>query len=472
MRIAALFCGLVAGLFVLVAPAGFGVDLLAAFLRLWPDAAAALGTLAWYALSAGAILGGLLSLIAPAPGALLLLAAGAGWASVGLIDTALLRFELLAPAAMSGAGAVLAFLAGELQLRRRREARRNRLAALYEEADRSEIDAEAREAALSMDLLTVTREAAPPRPRHEIPLTLDDVAPVEPERPRHSAKAMWPDPPTRNSPFDRQHAAPDPAPRRSLFDRPAAPVHRHGWQNEARRDGPSPRRTLLVWVAAVNGVVLVGLMLAVGYMLVVRTPPASNAVTTTDVAEPADPPAAEAAPAARLTPNLLPELAPPGAEPQDHLVLPMAPTSDVVADTSLPAAADGGFSDPHAYCGAVRTIDYVDARYTGPRFTPDIAEALRVPPQSAADRISWRCVDGVVYACTSFDWPACAMTPTAQEMLDYCQRNPGAARLLAPNGTWSCDGVRPRIPDGASWPVDARGFFPSAWIPVPRPPSD
>src|SRR5690606_14072621 len=129
-------CGLVAGLFVLVAPAGFGVDLLAAFLRLWPDAAAALGTLAWYALSAGAILGGLLSLIAPAPGALLLLAAGAGWASVGLIDTALLRFELLAPAAMSGAGAVLAFLAGELQLRRRREARRNRLAALYEEADR------------------------------------------------------------------------------------------------------------------------------------------------------------------------------------------------------------------------------------------------------------------------------------------------------------------------------------------------
>ncbi|MGN6487704.1 MAG: hypothetical protein ACTHLT_07765, partial [Devosia sp.] len=77
--------------------------------------------------------------------------------------------------------------------------------------------------------------------------------------------------------------------------------------------------------------------------------------------------------------------------------------------------------------------------------------------------------DGAVYACASFDWPVCAMTPTAEEMLDYCQSHAGAARLLAPNGTWSCEGTRPRLPEGASWPVDARGFFPRAWIRVPPP---
>ena len=55
---------------------------------------------------------------------------------------------------------------------------------------------------------------------------------------------------------------------------------------------------------------------------------------------------------------------------------------------------------------------------------------------------------------------------TAQEMVEYCLRNPGVTRLLAPNGTWSCEGNKPRLPEGASWPVDARGFFPNAWIPV------
>jgi hypothetical protein len=137
-----------------------------------------------------------------------------------------------------------------------------------------------------------------------------------------------------------------------------------------------------------------------------------------------------------------------------------------VGEAQVPAPATGGISDPFAYCGAVKTVDYVDNRYVGPRFTTAIADALRVPMESAPDRVSWRCVDGVVYACASFDWPVCAMTPTAQEMVDYCVRNPGVTRLLAPNGTWSCEGNKPRLPDGASWPVDARGFFPNAWIPV------
>lgn len=532
MRIAALFCGLVAGLFALVAPAGLGIDLLTPFLKLWgaTPGQQLLGTAAWYAPVIAAILGGLLAFVAPGPGALLLAAAGAGWLGLGVLDASFFRLELLAPGIASIAGALLAFLAGELELRNRRAARRNRRDTLRdrearpERGDRddrperserldrtdSEVrareEARAREAAFNLDPLTVSREEAPPRPSREIPLTLEDVVPVETSEPRRRPQdTIWPETgPGRRSMFDRDRA-PDLQPRRSLFDRPATRVDRddrsprrdreRDRERERDRDRDyrsrdrdrdyydeerPPRRNMLVWIVAGNAVVLVVLGLVIAYVMADRSPPPGNPAVAASTATPAAPTAGTPAPAAvpasaadsdRLEANVLPTLALPGAE------LPMAPgdtpmTATVgpaaanAADTPAAAAPAGGFSDPFAYCGSVRTVDYVDTRYVGPRFTAEIADALRVPMESAPDRVSWRCVDGVVYACASFDWPVCSMTPTAQEMLDYCQRNPGVTRLLAPNGTWACEGNRPRIPDGASWPVDARGFFPNAWIPV------
>lgn len=535
MRIAALFCGLVAGLFALVAPAGLGIDLLTPFLKLWAATPGQqlLGTVAWYAPVVAAILGGLLAFVAPGPGALLLAAAGAGWLGLGVVDSSFFRLELLAPGAASLAGALLAFLAGELELRNRRAARRSRRDTLRdrdarpdrgdrddlpdrsERIDRSERlsrtdsevrareEARAREAAFNLDPLTVSREEAPPRPSREIPLTLEDVVPVEPSEPprRRPSETIWPDTPAgRRSMFDRDRA-PDLQPRRSLFDRPATRVDREDRVSRRDRDperererdyrgrdrdrdreyyddAPPPRRNMLVWIVAGNAMVLVVLGLVVAYLMVDRSPapvaPAVVAATETPAA-PATPAAVTPAPAAadgdRLEANVLPALALPGAElpmaPGDTpIAATVGPAAAHVADTPAPVAPAGGYADPFAYCGAVRTVDYVDTRYVGPRFTAEIADALRVPLESAPDRVSWRCVDGVVYACASFDWPVCSMTPTAQEMLDYCQRNPGVTRLLAPNGTWSCEGNRPRLPDGASWPVDARGFFPNAWIPV------
>lgn len=530
MRIAALFCGLVAGLFALVAPAGLGIDLLTPFLKLWgaTPGQQLLGTVAWYAPVIAAILGGLLAFVAPGPGALLLAAAGAGWLGLGVLDSSFFRLELLAPGIASIGGALLAFLAGELELRNRRAARRNRRDTLRdrearpergdrddrpERSERSERldrtdsevrareEARAREAAFNLDPLTVSREEAPPRPNREIPLTLEDVVPVEPSEPRRRPQDnIWPETgPGRRSMFDRDRA-PDLQPRRSLFDRPATRVDRDDRDDRGPRrdrdgdrdrdrdyrgrdrdrgyydDEPAPRRNMLVWIVAGNALVLVVLGLVIAYMMVDRSPapvtPAVVAAAETPAAPAPETPAPAAADNDRLEANVLPTLALPGAE------LPMAPGDTPMAATVGPAAANladtpapagpagGGYSDPFAYCGAVKTVDYVDTRYVGPRFTAEIADALRVPMESAPDRVSWRCVDGVVYACASFDWPVCSMTPTAQEMLDYCQRNPGVTRLLAPNGTWSCEGNRPRIPDGASWPVDARGFFPNAWIPV------
>jgi len=530
VRIAALFCGLIAGLFALVAPAGLGVDLLTPFLGLWGPTPGQqlLGTMAWYAPVGAALLGGLLAFVAPGPGAMLLAAAGAGWLGVGAFDFQFFRMELLVPGIVSLTGALLAFLAGELELRSRRAARRQRREMLRQReragfddrdepdepplrADRHEredlhersgrrgrrgrddSEARAREEAYSLDPLTVSREEAPPRPSREIPLTLEDVAPVDPpEPPRRRTDTIWPDAPTgRRSLFDRD-PAPDLQPRRSLFERPATRVDRE--DRGARRgrdrddpreyrardyhdDEPAPRRNMLVWILAGNAVVLVVLGLVIAYILAGRSPGDQVAPVVAATETPAAPAAETPVPAVpavadaddRLTPNMLPSLALPGAE------LPMGPDGAPMVATVGPAAVAvaesapapaGGFTDPFAYCSAVRTIDYVDARYAGPRFTAAIADALRVPMGSAPDRVSWRCVDGVVYACASFDWPVCAMTPTAQEMLEYCQRNPGVTRLLAPNGTWSCEGNRPRIPEGASWPVDARGFFPPAWIPV------
>jgi len=510
VRIAALFCGLIAGLFALVAPAGLGIDLLTPFLKLWGASPGQqlLGTVAWYVPVGAAILGGLLAFVAPGPGALLLGAAGLGWIGLGVFDTTFFRLELLVPGLAAIGGALMAFLAGELELRRRRTARRNRRAMLRDNGgrpvrpERTEDEARAREAAFNMDPLTVSREDAPPRPSREIPLTLEDVAPVDiPEPRRRPAETIWPDAPAgRRSMFDRE-GGPDLQPRRSLFDRPPTRMDRAGQERrdspppprrereperepprdyrgrEYYDDEPAPRRNMFIWIAAANGLVLVVLGVVVAYMMVERAPaptsvgavaevtdttPAAT-VPTPVVAEPAK------AEADRLEPNLLPTLELPGAEP----TLPMASVDAPVAATVGPAAptvaetsAAGGFADPYAYCNAVKTIDYVDNRYTGPHFTADIADALRVPMESAPDRVSWRCVDGVIYACASFDWPVCAMTPTAQEMVDYCVRNPGVSRLLAPNGTWSCEGNKPRLPDGASWPVDARGFFPNAWIPV------
>jgi hypothetical protein len=126
--------------------------------------------------------------------------------------------------------------------------------------------------------------------------------------------------------------------------------------------------------------------------------------------------------------------------------------------------------DPFAYCAAVGTIDFPDHRYTGPFVTEAIAAALHVPATSPPDRVKWRCVEGTVLACASFrNTPNCAPTPSVPEMIEYCAQNPNAVDLAAPNGSWFCSETEPQIPPGQSWPVDARGFLPGAWVEIAPP---
>ena len=130
-------------------------------------------------------------------------------------------------------------------------------------------------------------------------------------------------------------------------------------------------------------------------------------------------------------------------------------------------APSTGLADVFAYCRSVGTVDYPDHRYSGPPVPVVVATAIGAPPSATPDRVRWRCLEGAVMACGSYDRVACAMTPSLNEMLEFCARRPGTRNLLAPNGNWHCDGTRPIIPTGENWPVDSRGFFPAAWVNVP-----
>jgi hypothetical protein len=136
---------------------------------------------------------------------------------------------------------------------------------------------------------------------------------------------------------------------------------------------------------------------------------------------------------------------------------------------AIPAAAAAApltFTDPVHYCEAVRTIDAPDTHYTGPAVPPAVATALLLPKTAPASEVHWRCANGIALACNANGTHACDPTPTVQQILDYCAKHPGASAMPAPNGSWSCNGTRPVIPEGQSWPVDRRGFYPNAWVRV------
>ncbi len=416
------------------------------------------------------MLGGLIALIVPSIGAMLLLAAALVWLGLGFVLPGAFDITIVVPLAAAAIGAGLAMIAGELRARRRarddddddydydepeaapparREKRRRTMRGHDEE--------EAREAALRMDPLLVDRDEAPPEPEREIPLTLDELMPARKPRPEPRQEALR-EPPVRSPSY---------APTKKRSDKwPETPVI----HSIVDRPGPEPEQRATrwpVWIATASAAVVVALGLGLVYMVYedggfgggVAKAGAAQSVGTASIRAPAVGPAKVAD---KLPPISLAPVSPGQVDPPGTATLRLAD----IASTS------GVFTDPFSYCAAVNTIDYVDARYVGPQFTPAITDTLHIPSSSSPDRVSWRCVDGQVVACTSFDWPVCDMTPTAAEMLAFCKQNPSVPRLLAPNGLWSCEAGRPKLPDDASWPVDDRGFFPTAWIPVPPPAGD
>lgn len=517
MRIAALILGMIAGLFALLAPSALRIDLISPFLEFWTTTSneRLLGTIIWYAIAGAAMLGGLLATITPGFAAMLLLGAAVGWLGIAVSVPQLLTYQLLGPAGAAAIAALFAFLAGELQVRRRRLARRNRKLV----TDAPELDSEfEREAALRMDPLLMPRQDAPAPPRRHIPLTLDDVAvtsrPVS-EPPRWQDLDL-PQPPRRHDPdlwaeARREQLRPAAeAPRARVAPEPQPEVREREPQLRRREPQPEPRETGRyrerqpakhgpAWVAALAavGAVLGLAIIAAGGYLVVRdgslgalfgqpNAPTVVASTAAPALEPAATPTVSPKSAARLQLPATPVTA------TDTAALPSAPAaapaaatagSSGPAPTSAPQIAPlvaepttvlaglppATYDDPFAYCRAVGTVDYVDYRYTGPATVEAITSTLLIPAGSARDRVRWRCFEGAVLACTSYIGPICDMAPTVLEMREFCERNPNVEQLLAPSGTWACIDGKPKLPANASWPVDARGFLPQGWITVTDP---
>lgn len=494
VRIAALFLGMIAGLFALLAPSALRIDLMSPFLEFWTTTSneRLLGTIIWYAIAGAALLGGLLATVTPGFAALLLLGAAVGWLGVAISVPQLFTYHLLAPAAAAALAALFAFLAGELQVRRRRLARRNRkLAAEVPEAD-SEFE---REAALRMDPLLMPRQDAPPPPKRQIPLTLSDVTATSrpaaeptrwqdldaPQPPRRRDPDMWAEARRELSP-----EVPAPPPVRPVPAQPARHPEPEVRYEPARRapaaTQPVRRRSgFVAAMAAVAAVLVLGLMAAGGYVLyrngtlaTLLSPPGEATAIT------ADAPAATAtvvpAPAKVELPAVSAKTTPVAAAPSASTTpaaeaVPPAEAAAPVAEPLRVAAAPPpeSYDSPFAYCRAVGTIDYVDHRYVGPAVIEAMTRTLLIPADSARDRVRWRCFEGAVLACTSYIGPICDMAPTVLEMREFCERNPNVEQLLAPSGPWSCADGKPQLPLNASWPVDARGFLPQGWIKVADP---
>jgi hypothetical protein len=448
LRLLTLLLGLAVAGLLIVLPQQFNVNILPAFVKLWPNTEGQrqLANIIFLAVPAAAVLGGLLGLFVPGIAALLLLLAGLGWFGILLSIPGGFTLMGAAPGAVAVLGAVTAYVAAELAASRRRDELRDeratrrgrRLRDIDEDADEDDYEDLPRQGEPALKGAArvepvAERSTRPQRPRYDIPLTLEDTA--------HNQEDEIDVVPPRRGPVEPQ-VLPKAAPRGSAAaqrrgsGRQAARVAERE-QSVSERDAydadydeygrPRPRQSF-PWAAVVGGVVLVVIGLAAGWLYLEPQQGAGTEATVVSTG---------------------------GA----------TATAGTTGGAALSTVATGTtFADPFAYCLAVGTIDYVDGRYTGTMVTPEIAQALRMPIDSSRDRVVWRCVGGEVLGCSSFAWPRCGIVPTAKELVEFCRLFPEVPRLIAPQGPWSCVAGKPKLPDDATWPVDARGFAVGAWI--------
>jgi hypothetical protein len=129
------------------------------------------------------------------------------------------------------------------------------------------------------------------------------------------------------------------------------------------------------------------------------------------------------------------------------------------------------YSDPFAYCRAVKTIDVPDSRYVGPKVTPKVAQALKLSPSEIGHGviIEWRCANGALLACVQTNDPTiCDTAPWLsgegpnKPMIDQCSRNPNG--FLASHGRWICKDGRPVVdPVWRKVKLDQHGYPVSDW---------
>ena len=162
-----------------------------------------------------------------------------------------------------------------------------------------------------------------------------------------------------------------------------------------------------------------------------------------------------------------------------------APRVDAAAaNPTMGSEPQATFTDPFAYCAALGTIDLPDSRYTGPQVPETVARGLKkafgAPADAALDfflnNTVWRCMDGMVYACTvGANLPCQEQADTSrkptQEMTDFCRNNRQAdvIPMVVTGRTtvyeWKCAHGVPEIVRQFTRP-DARGFLSNIWYAI------
>jgi Tol biopolymer transport system component len=150
-----------------------------------------------------------------------------------------------------------------------------------------------------------------------------------------------------------------------------------------------------------------------------------------------------------------------------------------------PTATQETYSDPFAYCAAVGTIDTPDARYTGPKISPEIINGFKAAaglqespmPEDMFEKTTiWRCMDNQVYACNfGANLPCNSKANTektpSQAMNDYCLANPDAEYIpMSVTGhstiySWHCVADTAELLDQIE-NVDAAGYLAQIWYAI------
>lgn len=161
----------------------------------------------------------------------------------------------------------------------------------------------------------------------------------------------------------------------------------------------------------------------------------------------------------------------------------MAPVTPAPVTPEVAVTAAIGYTDPWDYCAAVETIDAPDERYLGEPMPHAIVKGFNDTSEAPGDipewlprTMSWRCMQGKVYACSvGANLPCDEKANTSQEPTEagkeYCRNNPNSPVGVKDKTTiynWSCvDGVPQR---GRQWTeADAAGFLAAIWYELPRP---
>ena len=166
---------------------------------------------------------------------------------------------------------------------------------------------------------------------------------------------------------------------------------------------------------------------------------------------------------------------------------PQAASQVNTPPTANPAEGSGQpamFTDPFAYCAAVGTIDAPDSRYTGPKVPEAMARGLKkafgapaaAPLEPFLHNTFWRCMDGMVYACTVGANLPCQeradmSRKPMESMTNFCKNHPQAEvipAVITRRATvyeWTCANEMPEVVRQFAQP-DARCFLSNIWYAI------